>query len=111
MAAKKSGSDACEITENDQKELSNNNTSLTATDMVGEPEGLVVGATLMDGEPVGCVLTVGDCVRVGAYEGSTDIVGAVDAVGEVEGAPLGSAEGTSVGDVVAKSALERSRKG
>ncbi len=79
--------------------------------MVGESEGLMVGATLMDGEAVGFVLTVGDCVRVGAKEGSTDIVGAADTVGEVEGTILGSAEGTSVGDKVAKSALERSRKG
>lgn len=87
------------------------NTSLTASDMVGKSEGLLVGATLIEGEAVGCVLTVGDCVRVGAEEGSTDIVGAVDTVGEVEGARLGSAEGTSVGDKVAKSALEISRKG
>lgn len=31
-----------------------------ATDTVGESEGLLVGATLIEGESVGCALTVGD---------------------------------------------------
>ena len=40
-------------------------------------------------------------------EGFTEIVGAADTVGKLEGASLGLVEGTSVGDTVAKSASKR----
>ena len=54
---------------------------LTAADTLGEPEGLLVGAVLIDGESVGCVLTVGENETVGPKEGFTDIVGATDTDG------------------------------
>jgi hypothetical protein len=40
-------------------------------------------------------------------EGFTEIVGAADTVGKLEGASVGLVEGTSVGDTVAKSASKR----
>ena len=40
-------------------------------------------------------------------EGFTEIVGAADTVGKLEGASLGLVEDTSVGDTVAKSASKR----
>lgn len=52
-----------------------------AADTLGEPEGLLVGAVLIDGESVGCVLTVGENETVGPKEGFTDIVGATDTDG------------------------------
>ena len=84
-----------------------NTSCLTAADTLGEAEGLLVGAVLIDGESVGCALTVGDDETVGPVEGFIDIVGAAETVGEAEGALLGLTDGTSVGDTVAKNALKR----
>lgn len=77
------------------------NPSLTAADTVGEPEGLLVGAVLIEGLAEGCELIEGDDVVVGEAEGLVEIVGAAEIEGEAEGVPLGLIDGISLGDTVA----------
>jgi hypothetical protein len=77
------------------------NPSLTAADTVGEPEGLLVGAVLIEGLAEGCELIEGDDVVVGEAEGLVEMVGAAEIEGEAEGVSLGLIDGISLGDTVA----------